>query len=161
QHPGGGDVRPVRTVAPGHPCDGPMSPGAPGTAEPRSEASDPPRVLLLTDQAMERHAAAGHPERHERLAAVAAGVESGAAAAGTQRIARAPQPADDQASLAIHDAEYLRELDDIDHSGGGWIDPDTYVASGSLTAARLAAGGALDAALAVARGEARVAFAAV
>jgi len=138
-----------------------MSAGAPRSAEHRPGAGDPPGVLLLTDPAMERHAAVGHPERHERLAAVAEGVESGAAAAGADLIARSPRPADDPAILAIHDSNYLRELDDIDQSGGGWIDGDTYVAPGSMTAARLAAGGALDAALAVARGEVRLAFAVV
>ena len=48
-------------------------------------------------------------------------------------------------------------------SGGPnrWVDPDTYVAADSLSAARLAAGAALRGALAVATGEAEVAFAVV
>ena len=121
-------------------------------------SADPARVLLLTDPAMERHAAAGHPERHERLAAVAKGIEAGAAAGGAELSVRAPQPADDEAITAVHDQEYLEALDQLDASGGGWIDPDTYLAPGSMHAARLAAGAAIDAALAVARGEVAVAF---
>ena len=121
-------------------------------------SADPARVLLLTDPAMERHAAAGHPERHERLAAVAKGIEAGAAAGGAELSVRAPQPADDGAITAVHDQDYLEALDQLDASGGGWIDPDTYLAPGSMHAARLAAGAAIDAALAVARGEVAVAF---
>lgn len=135
-----------------------MSVGAPRDAEPARGGGPGLRVLLLTDPAMERHSAPGHPERHERLAAVAAGVEAGAAAAGAELAVRAPAPATDEAILAVHDSEYLHALDEYDARGGGWIDSDTYVARGSMTAARLAAGGALEAAEAVARGEASVAF---
>ena len=121
-------------------------------------AGQRPRVLLLTDPAMERHAAPGHPERHERLAAVAAGVEAGAVAAGAELIVRAPAPAGDETILAVHDPAYLAALDELDAEGGGWIDPDTYLAPGSMHAARLAAGAAVEAALAVAGGEVAVAF---
>ena len=128
-------------------------PGVSGT-----DPSSGSRVLLLTDPAMERHAAPGHPERHERLAAVAAGVEAGAAVAGAELFVRAPAPADDATITAVHDGEYLAALDQLDANGGGWIDPDTYLAPGSMHAARLAAGGAVEAALAVARNEVDVAF---
>jgi acetoin utilization deacetylase AcuC-like enzyme len=114
--------------------------------------------LLLTDPAMERHAAPGHPERHERLAAVAAGVEAGTAAAGAELSVRTPSAADDDAITAVHDREYLAALDQLDASGGGWIDPDTYLAPGSMHAARLAAGAAIEAALTVAAGEFAIAF---
>lgn len=123
--------------------------------EPGAEAA---RVLLLTDPAMERHAAPGHPERHERLAAVQAGVEAGVRSAGAELVIRSPAPADDAAITAVHDPEYLAALDRLDASGGGWIDPDTYLAPGSMRAARLAAGAAIEAALGVARGEATVGF---
>jgi len=116
------------------------------------------RVLLLTDPAMERHTAPGHPERHERLAAVAAGVEAGAAACGAELSVRAPTPADDDAITAVHDREYLAALDQLDAGGGGWIDADTYLAPGSMLAARLAAGAAIEATLAVTSGEFAIAF---
>ena len=140
-----------------------MSPGAPdltaiGEAGSTEGAAT---VLVLTDPAMERHAAPGHPERRERLAAVAAGVEAGAAQAGAALVTRAPLPASDAAILAVHDAQYLAALVAFDAAGGGWLDSDTYVSDGSMTAARLAAGAAIEAASAVARGEARLAFAVV
>ena len=43
-----------------------------------------PIVLVLTDAAMARHAAAGHPERPERLPAAVAGVEEGSEASGAE-----------------------------------------------------------------------------
>jgi len=135
-----------------------MSAGEPEAIVSGAAAGSGSRVLLLTDPAMERHSAPGHPERHERLAAVAAGVEAGAAQAGAQLLVRAPAPADDAAITAVHDPEYLDALDGLDTSGGGWIDPDTYLAPGSMHAARLAAGAAVEAALAVAREEVVVAF---
>ena len=115
-------------------------------------------VLLLTDPVMERHAAPGHPERYERLAAVAAGVEVGTAAAAARLVKRSPAAADDEAITAVHDPEFLAALDQLDANGGGWIDPDTYLAPGSMYAARLAAGAAIDAGMAVARGEVAAAF---
>jgi len=135
-----------------------MSEGVPGPARQSAREGIRERVLLLTDPAMERHAAPGHPERHERLAAVAAGIEAAAAAAGAELSVRAPAPADDDAIVAVHDREYLAALDQLDASGGGWIDPDTYLAPGSMHASRLAAGAAIEAALAVAAGDFSVAF---
>ena len=139
-----------------------MSPGAPDlTTIGDTGLAAGETVLVLTDPAMERHAAPGHPERRERLAAVAAGVEEGAAQAGAALLTRAPLPASEAAILAVHDAQYLAALVAFDGAGGGWLDSDTYVSEGSMTAARLAAGAAIEAAVAVARGEARIAFAVV
>lgn len=121
----------------------------------------PPRVLLLTDPAMERHHPPGHPERPERLDAVAAGVADGAASGGAT-LERPPVRAADRAALTrLHPAAYLDLLDDAARQGGGWIDADTHIGPDSMLAARLAAGATIEAALAVARGEATVAFAVV
>ena len=120
-----------------------------------------PRVLLLTDPAMGRHHPPGHPERPERLEAVAAGVADGAATAGAF-LERAPAVAADRVALTrLHPGAYLDLLDDAARHGGGWIDADTHLGPDSMLAARLAAGGTIDAALAVCRGEAAVAFAVV
>ncbi len=121
----------------------------------------PPRVLLLTDPRMQKHHAAGHPERPERLAAAIAGVEAGAAAVGAELLRRDPRPATDDQISAVHDPAYLAALTRAVEAGGGWLDADTYLGPGSLKAARLAAGATIDAALAVRSGEAVVAFAAV
>jgi acetoin utilization deacetylase AcuC-like enzyme len=120
-----------------------------------------PIVLLLTDAAMERHAAAGHPERPERLSAAAAGVEEGAATAGAELRRATVVPANDATLERTHPARQLAALEDLAASGGGWLDPDTYVGADSMLAARLAAGATIQAARAAARGEADVAFAVV
>lgn len=119
------------------------------------------RVLLLTDPAMNQHAAPGHPERPDRLVAVADGVADGAAAAGATLIREAPEPADGEQVHRIHPAWHVDRLDQIAHAGGAWLDPDTYVGRRSMDAARLAAGATIRAASAVANGEAEVAFAVV
>lgn len=118
-------------------------------------------VLLLTDAAMELHAAPGHPERPERLAAAAAGVAYGAAAAGVSLERETIVPADDATIERVHTAGYVQELGLTASRGGGWLDPDTYLGPESLRAARLAAGATVQAGLAVARSQARVAFAVV
>lgn len=120
-----------------------------------------PRVLLLTDPAMARHHLPGHPERPERLEAVNAGVADGAASSGAT-LERAPVlPADRSALVRVHPDTYIELLDDAARQGGGWIDADTHLGPDSMLAARMAAGATIQAALAVARGEAAVAFAAV
>ncbi len=120
-----------------------------------------PRVLLLTDPAMARHRPPGHPERPERLDAVAAGVAEGAAGAGATLEEPMVVAADAVTLTRLHPAPYLDLLDDAARQGGGWIDADTHIGPDSMLAARLAAGATVQAALAVARGEAAVAFAVV
>ncbi len=118
-------------------------------------------VLLLTDPSMDRHAAPGHPERPERMEAAVEGVARGAQVAGAELQRRIPVPADEDAILAIHAREYVAALDAFEGTGGGWVDPDTYVAVGSMAAARGAAGATIEAARAALSGEATVAFAVV
>jgi len=115
-------------------------------------------VLLLTDARMDAHVAEGHPERPARRGAALDGVRD---AAGGLLREEAVEPATDENLLAVHDQAYLALLAEADARGGGWLDPDTYVAPGSLTAAYLAAGATARAARAVAAGEAAVAFAVV
>ena len=113
---------------------------------------------LLTDGAMDAHVAPGHPERPDRREAAAAGVRE---AAGAELLEPAVQAIDDATLAVVHDPAYVALLDSVEARGGGWLDPDTYIVPGSLRAARLAAGATLQAAIAVAGGEAAVAFAAV
>jgi acetoin utilization deacetylase AcuC-like enzyme len=115
-------------------------------------------VLLLTDARMDAHAAEGHPERPSRRRAAADGVRD---AAGDMLREEPVELASDEALTRIHTPAYLQLLAEADATGGGWLDPDTYVAPGSMTAARLAAGATVGAAHAAAGGLASVAFAAV
>jgi acetoin utilization deacetylase AcuC-like enzyme len=118
----------------------------------------PGPVWLLTDAGMDRHTAAGHPERPERRDAAAAGVLD---ASGDAVVVSDVDAATNEELRLVHDPAYLELLADADAQGGGWLDPDTYLVPGSWMVARLAAGATIQAARAVAAGEARVAFAVV
>lgn len=119
------------------------------------------RVLLFSDPAMAGHRPPGHPERPERLDAVTSGVVDAASSAGASLERPRVEPAEPDALERIHPAPYVALLDDAADQGGGWIDGDTFLGPESMVAARLAAGATLQAALAVAGGEAEVAFAVV
>lgn len=113
---------------------------------------------LLTDDATDAHTVPGHPERPDRREAAAAGVRD---AAGDGLVEVGFEPASDAELHRIHDRDYLALLHEADARGGGWLDPDTYLVTGSYAVARLAAGATLHAARGAARGEAEIAFAAV
>ena len=117
-----------------------------------------PRVLLVTDAAMDRHAAPGHPERPERRDAVARGVREGA---GDGLLEQPARPAQESLLAAVHDRDYLAALAQLDRAGGAWLDADTYLVPGSVAAAQLAAGATVDVATAVAGGTAEVGMAVV
>jgi acetoin utilization deacetylase AcuC-like enzyme len=118
-------------------------------------------IQLLTHEAMASHAAPGHPERPERLDAVAQGVADAAQALGAHLERPVVASATNADLERIHPAWFVTALEAGAERGGGWIDADTYVGPGSMVAARVAAGAALAAAMATVRGEAQVAFAAV
>jgi acetoin utilization deacetylase AcuC-like enzyme len=121
----------------------------------------PARVQLLTDTVMAAHAAPGHPERPERLGAVADGVADGAMAAGVELERPTVVPAADDDLLRVHSPWFLDALEAAADRGGGWIDGDTYVGPDSVRAMRAAAGATIQAARAVMGGAAPVAFAVV
>lgn len=114
---------------------------------------------------MQRHPAPwGHPERPERLAPVAAGVRAGAGEVHSPLEERQPASTAellDELLPEVHEPDHLSRLEGLVERGGGWLDADTYLGPESLAAARLAAGATVDAALAAARGDFGVAFAAV
>ena len=61
----------------------------------------------------------------------------------------------------VHQKEYISHIQDRAEKGGGWLDADTVMSSGSYEAALYAAGGAIKAAEAVMEGEVNSAFALV
>jgi len=100
------------------------------------------RVGVAQDPRFERHRGPpGHPERPERLAAVAKAVEERSA-----RLVRIePRPADDAEILRVHGAEHLAVLEEAARRAPMRLDPDTYVSRESAEIARLAAGTAVEA----------------
>ena len=118
---------------------------------------------VFTHPDMARHRPpAGHPERPERLAAVMAAL----ADAGLDGDLRRAEPAARADLLRVHPAAYLdavlgAEPAAEDDAARVTLDPDTHLSPGSGRAALLAAGAAVQAVQAVARGEAGRAFCAV
>lgn len=100
----------------------------------------------------------GHPERPERLSAVLQALED----AGLAADSRAATEASLEDLARLHPAVHVQAvLDAAPASGVVRLDADTVLSSGSLRAARLAAGAVIDAVRAVAAGETARAFAAV
>jgi acetoin utilization deacetylase AcuC-like enzyme len=99
----------------------------------------------------------GHPERPERLLAVDQALE----AFGPALVRRKPRPASPEELLAVHARAHVDHVRRAAEAGAGQLDPDTYVSRASHDVALLAAGGSVDLALRIARGETRYGFAAV
>jgi acetoin utilization deacetylase AcuC-like enzyme len=113
------------------------------------------RPLIWIDEAMLEHdpshgVRSSHPESPERLAVLLQLVDE-AVGAGTIEVRR-PTLADPEALRRVHDEAYVNHL--LALAGRSEIlDEDTSVTSGSVHAARLAAGSLLDAVAAVNSGE--------
>ncbi len=101
----------------------------------------------------------GHPERPDRMTAIADALERSSLAAVLTPTA--PDPATDEELSAVHTPEYIHHVREVASHGGGALDPDTVASPASYEIARLAAGGALTATRAVLEGRARTAFAAI
>ncbi len=115
-------------------------------------------VLLLWDDAMVEHdPGPGHPERGQRLEAVRDALEA-AAVPGTAWAT--PKPCRARLLERVHAPGYVDRLDEL-RGKTARLDGDTAVSPGSVAAARLAAGAAVDAVTAVVTGAARRAFALV
>jgi acetoin utilization deacetylase AcuC-like enzyme len=115
-------------------------------------------VEIVADPRYAQHRGpSGHPERPERLAAIQASLD----AAGAALLRRAPREASLDELLAVHDRAHVERVRLAAASGEGHLDPDTYVSSASYDVALLAAGGAADLAVRIARGQAARGFAAV
>jgi acetoin utilization deacetylase AcuC-like enzyme len=96
----------------------------------------------------------GHPERPDRLRAVAAGVEASLA----RTVPVAPVPATNEELALVHSTSYVHEIEEFCRTGGGRLDADTGTVPESWEAARLAAGAGLDALYRLRQGEADAAF---
>ncbi|HEV3167830.1 MAG TPA: histone deacetylase [Isosphaeraceae bacterium] len=101
-------------------------------------------VSLFTDPRMLEHQPPPrHPERPERLQAILRHLDR------TGLAQRCPagkvRPATDEELLRVHSAAYLADLAAAEEEGGGQVEADTWMSPGSLAAARLAAGAAVEA----------------
>jgi acetoin utilization deacetylase AcuC-like enzyme len=114
-------------------------------------------IALLANPAQIGHREEGHPERPERVAAI---IEAIAKA----DLGLVPEPAQDAPEALVHrvhDSSYVSMLDRAASSGGGFLDPDTYITPLSMVAARSAAGAVVEGVQRVLDGKATHAFALV
>jgi acetoin utilization deacetylase AcuC-like enzyme len=117
-----------------------------------------PRLCVIDDPRYQNHQGPReHPERPERLVAVGRALE--AFEPYLDRLA--PRSAEPEEILRVHEADHLVRVREAALQGSGRMDADTYVSTESFEVARLAAGGAIDLARAVARGQANSGIAAV
>ncbi len=100
---------------------------------------------VYSDPASERHVnhMAG-VEAPERFSAALAGAEE-AERSGVPVERRSCQPAPEDLLKTVHSAGYLDHLKELSTSGGGYVDFDTALSSGSWEAATLASGAAVGA----------------
>jgi acetoin utilization deacetylase AcuC-like enzyme len=109
---------------------------------------------------LEHDMGAGHPESPNRLCAIMERLEEGGTAARLVRIE--PRPAEDMWITQVHTPGYVASLNRAAPATGRVsLDPDTSMSPGSLTAAYLAAGGALAAVDAIMDGQVNHVFCAV
>ena len=117
-----------------------------------------PRVAIVDDTRFDEHRPRGHhPERPERLEAARAGLR--AAVPEAHHVAVEPSAANEHDLGAVHSVRYLRTLGDTVGHGWGHLDADTYWSPGTWDAAVHAAGGAMEMARLLVRGEADAGFA--
>ena len=97
-------------------------------------------IALLANTEHLRHHAEGHPERPERATAILEAI-----AVSDLGLTSEPAPPAPEALIhRVHDRSYVAMLDRAASSGGGYLDPDTYITPASMLAARSAAGAVVD-----------------
>src|SRR3982074_3087777 len=97
-------------------------------------------IALLANPAQIGHRADGHPERPERVTATIEAIEK-------SHMGLVPEPARAAPEALIHrvhEPSYVATLDRAASSGGGYLDPDTYITPLSMAAARTAAGAVVE-----------------
>lgn len=92
----------------------------------------------------------GHPENPLRIRAALKVLLASDIAPGIKMLA--PGSSDNSAVFRVHADYYIRELEKISLEGGGYFDADTYITSGSYSAAMETASAAIWAAEQIAEG---------
>ena len=117
-------------------------------------------VLFLADErCLDHDPGRRHPERPRRVDAVRQGVL--AAGLGEALLDCTPVEASAADLRAVHGAEVVARAEELADAGGGHLDADTVLSSGSVAAARTAAGAGLTALAELDAGRAEAAFCAV
>ncbi len=116
-------------------------------------------VGFVHDDIYQLHDTRDHIEGKDRLTAIMTALDK--TKVKGQLTSLAPRAATIAEIAKVHDREYINSLKTEIESGGGWLDPDTFVAKGSWEAALYAAGGLMNAVDAVMKKEATSAFALV
>ncbi|MDQ6883783.1 MAG: histone deacetylase [Candidatus Dormibacteraeota bacterium] len=93
-------------------------------------------IALLTNPEQAGHRAEGHPERPDRVLAILDAIKH----ADLGLAPRTVVPAEESLIRTVHAQAYVARLDLAAEQGGGYLDPDTYLTSLSMLAARTAAG---------------------
>lgn len=120
----------------------------------------PVSILFATHEAYLDHLAGPrHQERPERLGAVVDGLRR--TGLMDAMVPLTPTPASRADLERVHTADHVRLIQQVSLDGGGRLDADTVMSSGSLDAALLAAGAGLTAIDALRAGRGRAAFCAV
>jgi acetoin utilization deacetylase AcuC-like enzyme len=109
------------------------------------------------DEVFLQHDQPGHPESAERLRRIMATLENTGILSHLEAIPARPATVDELER--VHAPRLINQVRRVAESGGGYLDPDTYVTSRSYEAATVAAGGVLRAVEAVLSGVTANAFA--
>ena len=117
-----------------------------------------PLVQVFGPSGGDAHDGGNHPERPERIAAVMAGVAEVAQVLGSDLVVTAPEQATRAQLEEVHTRAYIDRLEQLCASGGGHIDPDTFVQPDSWDAALRSAGAGVQAAAALRAAGTGVAF---
>ena len=106
-----------------------------------------------------KHNLPGHPENRSRLEEIIVVLQR---TGMLTRLTHIPaRPATLEELTRVHKAGYVDQVEKMSERGGGHLDPDTYTNSDSYQAALMAAGGLIEATLAVIDGQVHNAFALV
>jgi acetoin utilization deacetylase AcuC-like enzyme len=97
-------------------------------------------IALLANPEQIGHRSDGHVERPERVTAILEAIK----ASGLGLIPELAPPAPEAMIHRVHDPSYVAILDRAASSGGGFLDPDTYITPLSMLAARTAAGAVVE-----------------
>jgi acetoin utilization deacetylase AcuC-like enzyme len=114
-------------------------------------------IAILSNPEHVRHHAEGHPERPERATAILEAIAHSELGLSIEPAPLVPDPLVGR----LHDPRYLAMLERAASSGGGYLDPDTYITPDSMPAARTAAGAVVEGVDRVLDGRAAHAFAVV